>query len=85
MRYVLLQKIFSEYSKANKLKLKLKLIPSMKNQEVDSILTTPASYWEGSCDVVGKKDNKNIKGNAYVELVGYDHRIISEIIKKSVV
>jgi len=66
-----------------KLKIKLKIVPVIKNQEISSVLTTPKSYWEGACDVSGIKKGKKIKGNSYVELVGYDNRIISEIIGKS--
>jgi len=29
------------------------------------------AYWEGACDVSGTFDGKDIKGYAYVELVGY--------------
>lgn len=71
--------------KIPKLKLNLKITPCVKNQEVDSILTLTKSYWEGACDVTGKKGNKKITGKAYIELVGYDNRWIAEIITKSMI
>lgn len=67
-----------------RLKIKIKVIPSVKNQEMDTILTTPVSYWEGACNVTGTKAGKKISGNSYVELVGYDKRLFPEFIRKSV-
>lgn len=64
-----------------KLKLKLKVLPAVKDQELSR--TVPISYWEGACDVFGTKDNKPITGLSYVELVGYDRRLITEILKKN--
>jgi hypothetical protein len=29
-------------------------------------------YWEGACEVEGKAGEADVKGRAYVELVGYD-------------
>jgi len=69
------------HMKIEKLKLDLRIIPSIKNQEMDVILTTPTSYWEGACDVKGKKGGKKITGKSYVELVGYDDRILSNFLK----
>ena len=66
-----------------KLKIDLKVTPYVKEQEVDSRLTTPVGYWEGACKVEGTKKGKKIEGKSYVELVGYDNRIISKLIKSS--
>jgi len=64
-----------------KLGIKLEIIPCMENQEVDAIKTTPTSYWEGACDVSGTKNGKKIKGQSYVELVGYDNRFVANLIR----
>jgi hypothetical protein len=29
-------------------------------------------YWEGACDVTGRRGEKDVKGFAYAELVCYD-------------
>jgi hypothetical protein len=29
-------------------------------------------YWEGACDVAGAAGDTSVRGQAYVELVGYD-------------
>lgn len=71
------------YIEIPKLKINIEVNPCVKNQEIDSILTTPVSYWEGACDVSGTKNDQKIKGQSYVELVGYDNRLIATIIKKS--
>ena len=68
-----------------KFKIELKVIPYIKKQEVNSRLTTPTSYWEGACGVEGTKKGKKINGESYVELVGYDNRILSKLIRDSLV
>lgn len=68
-----------------KFKIDLKVTPYVNKQEVNSRLTTLVSYWEGACKVEGTKKGKKIKGKSYVELVGYDNRIISKLIRNSLV
>lgn len=68
-----------------KLKIRLKVFPIVKNQEVDSIMSAGTSYWEGACNVEGTKNGKKVSGKSYVELVGYDNRIIQKIVKESIV
>ncbi len=46
--------------------------PVLKDQELDTRGTTMIVYWEGACEVEGRRDAADIKGRAYVELVGYD-------------
>lgn len=46
--------------------------PTIKDQELDSRGTTMIVYWEGSARVEGRKEDADIRGRAYVELVGYD-------------
>lgn len=46
--------------------------PTLKNQELDTRGTTMIVYWEGTCNVQGTRAGDEIKGRAYVELVGYD-------------
>ena len=68
-----------------KLKIELKVTPYVKEQEIDSRLTAPTSYWEGACIAEGTKNGKKIEGESYVELVGYDNRIVSRLISSSLV
>jgi len=66
--------------KINKLNLELKIIPTISNQEFNGKITTQIIYWEGSCNVINNKTQKNI-GKAYIELAGYDKRLITKIMK----
>ena len=50
----------------------VRLIPIVRNQELDTRGTTMIVYWEGACDVRGARSDEAVTGNAYVELVGYD-------------
>ncbi|MEM0950587.1 MAG: lipocalin-like domain-containing protein [Cyanobacteria bacterium P01_H01_bin.74] len=46
--------------------------PSFENQELKTSGTTQVSYWEGSAAVAGKMGAKQVTGQAYVEMTGYD-------------
>ncbi|MBV9928663.1 MAG: carotenoid 1,2-hydratase [Acidobacteria bacterium] len=46
--------------------------PVLKDQELDTRGTTMIVYWEGACAVEGRRDEGELKGRAYVELVGYE-------------
>ncbi len=58
--------------KAQKFGLDLTVTPVIEDQELDTRGTTMIIYWEGACDVQGKAGEFDVKGRAYVELVGYD-------------
>lgn len=58
--------------KVPKFNMELSVLPVIKNQELDTRGTTMIVYWEGACEVSGNRKDMPIKGNAYVELVGYD-------------
>lgn len=64
-----------------KLKLSLTITPDVKNQEIKRMFTTPINYWEGACSVIGSKSGKKIKGQSYVELVGYDQRFSTKVLQ----
>ena len=66
-----------------KFRIDLKVTPYIENQEVSARLTTSMCYWEGACKVEGTKKGKKIKGKSYVELVGYDNRITSKLVRSS--
>jgi len=53
-------------------KLELKLVPTVKDQELTTRKSTLVNYWEGSVRVTGKLEGKDVKGRGYVELTGYD-------------
>lgn len=55
-----------------KFKLDLTVTPVLDDQELDTRGTTMIIYWEGACEVAGKAGEKDVRGRAYVELVGYD-------------
>ena len=55
-----------------KFDLDLIITPVMENQELDTRGTTMIVYWEGACEVSGKANGEDIRGRAYIELVGYD-------------
>ena len=50
----------------------IKVDPVFNDQELDTRGTTMIVYWEGACEVKGTRNGNETKGNAYVELVGYD-------------
>ncbi|NNE67577.1 MAG: carotenoid 1,2-hydratase [Pyrinomonadaceae bacterium] len=52
--------------------LELRVEPLLRDQELDTRGTTMIVYWEGTCKVSGTQDENDVKGQAYVELVGYD-------------
>ncbi len=58
--------------KVPKMGLDLTVEPVIEDQELDTRGTTMIIYWEGACEVAGKAGEFDIKGRAYVELVGYD-------------
>ena len=53
-------------------KLELKLVPTVKDQELTTRKSTLVNYWEGSVRVQGRFEDKDVKGRGYVELTGYD-------------
>jgi predicted secreted hydrolase len=52
------------------LNLDVDIQPLLADQE----LNTSTRYWEGACAVAGTRDGRDIRGKAYVELVGYTAR-----------
>ena len=58
--------------KIPKYNLDLVVTPEIEDQELDTRGTTMIIYWEGACAVSGKAGEFDVKGRAYVELVGYD-------------
>lgn len=54
------------------LDIRLRVSPCLENQELDTRGTTMIIYWEGACEVTGTVAGAAVRGNAYVELVGYD-------------
>ncbi len=59
--------------------LVLLIEPEIQDQELASERPGGISYWEGSCKVSGKKNGKEISGQAYVELTGYDRELNLQI------
>jgi predicted secreted hydrolase len=57
----------------------LQVKPSFKDQEIPGswpytgkYLNAIPTYWEGDCIVTGTLDGKEVKGRAYMELLGYE-------------
>jgi len=59
--------------------LNVLVTPTLRDQELHQSI--PFSYWEGACDVEGKKNGKRIEGQSYVELVGYDKRVRTKFLR----
>ncbi len=53
-------------------RLNLDVKASINEQELDTAKSTQVVYWEGSVDINGTKAGKDIKGDGYMELTGYD-------------
>jgi predicted secreted hydrolase len=60
-------------------KLELKLVPTVKDQELTTRKSTLVNYWEGSVRVKGSFDGKKVQGKGYVELTGYDAKFRPDI------
>ena len=60
-------------------KLELKLVPTVKDQELTTRKSTLVNYWEGSVRVKGSFDGKKVRGKGYVELTGYDAKFKPDI------
>jgi predicted secreted hydrolase len=46
--------------------------PVMESQELITHGSTRVTYWEGACDVSGTFGGSPVRGDAYVEMTGYD-------------
>lgn len=57
------------------LDLELELRATVKEQEFVSRSKPVISYWEGSHTVIGARDERDVRGRAYVELTGYAGRL----------
>ena len=55
-----------------KLGIDIIIEPLIDDQELDTRGSTMIVYWEGACKVSGTRDDKEVSGRAFVELVGYD-------------
>jgi predicted secreted hydrolase len=53
-------------------RIDVSIMPTLKDQELDTRGTTMIVYWEGSCAVAGRHGDSDAAGRAYVELVGYE-------------
>ncbi|CAN5537372.1 lipocalin-like domain-containing protein [soil metagenome] len=52
-------------------RLRIELVPTVADQELDTRATTGVVYWEGSQVVTATRDGRPLGGRAYVELTGY--------------
>lgn len=60
-------------------KLDLTLTSSLDDQELRTGKSTGVTYWEGSATVKGSQNNKNVSGQAYVEMTGYAEKFRKDI------
>lgn len=51
--------------------LDVMVVPTLRDQELDTRATTGVVYWEGSQRVTGTREGRPVTGKAYVELTGY--------------
>lgn len=54
------------------LNVSLTVRPLMNEQELVTHGSTNITYWEGACDVSGTFGGTGVRGEAYVEMTGYD-------------
>jgi predicted secreted hydrolase len=59
--------------------LELRLIPTVKEQELTTSRSTLVNYWEGSVRVQGRLEGQDVRGRGYVELTGYDAQFRPDI------
>jgi len=60
-------------------KIKLKLSPDLRDQELYDLRSISASYWEGSVSIEGDIGGDLVKGKGYVELVGYGKPLLQDL------
>ena len=53
-------------------RLQLTIRSVLDDQELDTKSSTGLIYWEGAQTVEGTLDGRPVRGQGYVELVGYD-------------
>ncbi|MDD2774660.1 MAG: lipocalin family protein [Gallionella sp.] len=63
-----------------KLNLELEVIPLLNQSELDISRTSFWAYWEGAMEIKGTLDGNVVTGQGFLELVGYDNRIKSNIL-----
>lgn len=51
--------------------LELRVTPALPDQELETPGTTGVTYWEGLCGFEGTRAGAPVRGEGYVELVGY--------------
>jgi predicted secreted hydrolase len=49
------------------------------DQELRTTRSTQVTYWEGAVAVAGTQQGRSIMGEGYVELTGYDKRIMNKL------
>lgn len=62
------------------LDLRLEVSPHVQNQEINTIKNIALASWKGAVTVKGTRSENPIKGEGFVELVGYDTRISRKIV-----
>ena len=60
-------------------RIKLKLSPDLRDQELYDLRSISASYWEGSVSIEGDIGGDLVKGKGYVELVGYGKPLLQDL------
>ena len=55
-----------------KFNVSVTLKPLLREQELITLGSTNITYWEGACDVSGSFGGTPVRGEAYVEMTGYD-------------
>ncbi|MEO6459837.1 MAG: lipocalin family protein [Bdellovibrionota bacterium] len=61
--------------------LDLRVNPLLEDQEMDTSKTAFITYWEGAVSAEGTCRSERVTGRGYLELVGYDRRPRSQILK----
>lgn len=59
------------------LRIRLRIDPVLDAQELLTRSSTRVTYWEGACNVQGSFENVSVSGRSYVEMTGYDTRVVA--------
>jgi predicted secreted hydrolase len=59
--------------------LSLRLLPWVADQELVTAKSTRVTYWEGAVSITGTWRGRQVQGNGYVEMTGYDRRFLPRI------
>jgi len=61
--------------------LDLNIKAALADQELRAAQSSGTTYWEGSVDIKGKHNGRDVTGRGYLEMTGYTGRAMSELLR----